>query len=64
MQAQRVARVGRILREPPRIIVRRVLTELSAQTDRFRAPRRARRFGNDALVASTDAASTVAFTPS
>jgi hypothetical protein len=56
VDTKRVTRVGRFLGKPPSIIVQRVLTELCAQADRFRAPRRARGFGNDALLASTDAA--------
>jgi uncharacterized heparinase superfamily protein len=57
MYTQSVNRVGRILRKPPGIIVHRVLSELSAQADRFRAPRRARCFDNSVLLASTDASS-------
>jgi uncharacterized heparinase superfamily protein len=51
------ARIVRVLRKPPRVILLRVLTELNAQTDRFRAPRRAESFAIDRLTEAVDASS-------
>ena len=45
------SRVGRVLRRPPRVLFNRVLTELNARTDRFRAPRRAASLDIDTIVA-------------
>lgn len=52
-----VNRITRILQKPPKVILHRMLTELNAQTDRFRAPRRERRFDTAALLESTEASS-------
>jgi uncharacterized heparinase superfamily protein len=57
MQTHSVTRIGRILRKPPGVILQRLLTELNAQTDRFRAPRRARAFDIYALLELTEASS-------
>ena len=43
------------MRKPPRVIARRLLSELSAETDRFLLPHRARRFKGRALLAATGA---------
>jgi uncharacterized heparinase superfamily protein len=50
-------RAARVLRKPPRVVLQRLLTEVSAQTDRFRAPRRARAFDINALLGLTAASS-------
>src|SRR5206468_11935474 len=55
MQPTDFTRIARILRKPPRLIVQRVLTELNAQTDRYRAPRRARHFESNGLLRATNA---------
>jgi uncharacterized heparinase superfamily protein len=47
--------VLRGLRTPPWVVARRLAYELSAQAERFRAPRRARRFGLQALLRATAA---------
>jgi uncharacterized heparinase superfamily protein len=52
-----VSRIQRILQKPPRIILQRMLTEFNAQTDRFRAPHRARVFDANVLIAQTETAS-------
>ena len=57
MPAFGVTRIGRILRKPPKVVVQRMLTELSARTDRFRAPLRERGLNGDALAALTEASS-------
>src|SRR5439155_20303484 len=44
-----VSRLSRVLRKPPKIVWQRMLTELTAETDRFRAGRRARAFDTGAL---------------
>ena len=51
------SRVARVLRKPPSVIARRLLIELNARTDRFRAPRRARTFDAATLLAETGASS-------
>src|SRR6266516_6969153 len=51
------ARIARILRKPPRLIFQRLLTEVNGHTDRYRAPRRARSFEAEGLLAATEAAS-------
>jgi uncharacterized heparinase superfamily protein len=48
-------RVRRVLQKPPQIIVRRLMTELNVQTDRFRAPMRQRALDTRALCALTGA---------
>ena len=57
MQTHTVKKVGRFLRKPPGLILQRLLTELNAQTDRFRAQRRARALDVHALLELTDASS-------
>src|ERR1700722_1343119 len=57
MQTDSVTRVASLLRKPPRVICQRLLTELNAQTDRFRAPRRARAFDIQALLELTESPS-------
>jgi hypothetical protein len=57
MHATHLMRIARILRKPPRLIARRMLTALNAQTDRYRARRRARRCECDGLLAATEAGS-------
>jgi uncharacterized heparinase superfamily protein len=48
-----MSRFTRILRKPPHVVLQRVLTEVNAQTDRFRAPLRARAFDEEALLRAT-----------
>jgi uncharacterized heparinase superfamily protein len=50
-----VNRLTRVLQKPPRVIVHRMLSELTAQTDRLRASRRERALDEDALAERTDA---------
>jgi uncharacterized heparinase superfamily protein len=50
-------RIARILRTPPRLIARRLMTEWNARTDRYRARRRARCFECDGLLAAAEAPS-------
>ena len=52
-----LAKVRRGLRKPPGIIVRRILTDLRAETDRWRAPGRQARFGVEELLTATRASS-------
>ena len=49
-------RVRRVLRRPPRVLFNRVLTELNARTDRFRAPRRAAALDIDTIADMVGAA--------
>ena len=53
MYQQGVTRIARVLRKPPNVILHRMMTEVNAQTDRFRAPRRARRLHAEALLELT-----------
>lgn len=58
VQGQRpLTRIIRVLRKPPKVVIQRMVTELQAQTDRFRAPGRARRFDATALLEATGASS-------
>jgi uncharacterized heparinase superfamily protein len=57
MYQQGLTRVARVLRKPPKVILHRMITEVNAQTDRFRAPRRARRFDAEALLELTESSS-------
>ncbi len=50
-------RIVRALRKPPRVIVQRMIAELNAQTDRYRAPRRANNLRDHALAEKSDAPS-------
>jgi hypothetical protein len=51
------ADLRRALRKPPRVIARRVLAEAAVELERFRAPVRGRRFGDDDLCRATGAVS-------
>jgi uncharacterized heparinase superfamily protein len=54
MRRSGLARFGRMLRKPPHIVLLRVLTEVNTQTDRFRAPLRARGLDDAALLRATE----------
>ena len=54
MRRSGLARLGRMLRKPPHIVLLRVLTEVNTQTDRFRAPLRARGLDDAALLRATE----------
>ena len=43
-----------MLRKPARVVLHRVLTEVNTQTDRFRAPLRARALDDQALLRATE----------
>jgi uncharacterized heparinase superfamily protein len=57
MRTFSLARVGRVLRKPPHVILSRLLSEWNATTDRVRAPRRASAFDVRELLAVTNASS-------
>ena len=52
-----VERARRVLRKPPRVILRRIATEALAESERIRAPLLDRRFGEAALLDATSASS-------
>ncbi len=47
--------IRRGLRKPPKVIIQRLLSELSTEVERFVAPQRAQRFGKQALLKATNA---------
>jgi hypothetical protein len=55
MHAKPFMRIARILRTPSRLIAQRMLAKWNAETDRYQARRRARRFECDSLLAATEA---------
>jgi uncharacterized heparinase superfamily protein len=51
-----IARIARVLRKPPHVVLHRVLTEFNTRIDRYRAPWREHGFDAEALFAATESA--------